>query len=286
VTTLAEALRHGVDSLAPASDSARADAQLLLAHVVRREREWLIAHGDAQLSAKEYEDFERLCRRRSSGVPVAYILGAAGFYGREFSVDESVLIPRPESEHLVEEAIAFLSPGMTALDVGAGCGAIACTIAAESGALVFGTDISAAAIALAERNARRLGLAATCRFYEGDLTAPVRGRRFHAIVANLPYVPTSDLPAPPDSVAFEPRAALDGGADGLALYRRLLPQIPALLERKPLVLLEAAPPTIEDLAGEVRAALPGFAVSIGRDYAGLARYVRAASQGQMPPLEN
>jgi release factor glutamine methyltransferase len=286
VTTLAQALRRGADSLAPASDSARADAQLLLAHVVHREREWLIAHGDAQLSAEEHQDFERLCRRRSSGVPVAYILGRAGFYGREFLVNESVLIPRPESEHLVDEAIAFLGVGTVALDVGVGCGALACTIAAESGALVFGTDLSAAAVAVAERNARRLGLNGVCRFYEGDLTAPVSGRRFDAIVANLPYVPTAGLPVPPDPVAFEPRAALDGGPDGLALYRRLLPQIPALLERNALILLEAAPPTIEELARAVRAALPGFAVSIGHDYAGLPRYVRAASQGEMQGAEN
>jgi release factor glutamine methyltransferase len=286
MTTLAEVLNRGIESLAPATDSARADAQLLLAHVVRREREWLIAHADAPLSVEQRENFEKLCRRRSSGEPVAYILGCAGFYGREFIVDRNVLIPRPESEHLVAEAIAFLDAGTTALDVGAGCGAIACTIAAESGADVCGTDLSAAAIAIAERNARRLGLAARCRFYQGDLTAPVRGRRFHAIVANLPYVPTADLPAPPDPVAFEPKAAVDGGPDGLALYRRLLPQIPALLERSALVLLEAAPPTIEELARGVRATLPSFAVSIGCDYAGLPRYVRAASQVEMPASEN
>jgi release factor glutamine methyltransferase len=286
VTTLAEALRRGIGSLAPVSASARSDAQLLLAHVVGREREWLIAHADARLSAEECEDFERLCRRRGSGVPVAYLLGHAGFYGREFLVDESVLIPRPESEHLVEEAIAFVTAGASVLDVGVGCGAIGCTIAAESGAVVFGTDLSAAAIAIADENARRLGLTAACRFYQGDLTAPVRERRFHAIVANLPYVPTADLPAAHDPVAFEPRAALDGGPDGLALYRRLLPQIPALLDRWALILLEAAPPTIEGLARSVRATLPGFAVSIGRDYAGLPRYVRAASQGEMRAPQN
>jgi release factor glutamine methyltransferase len=286
MTTLAEALRVGIESLAPATDSARADAQLLLAHAVRHDREWLIAHGDAPLSAEQGENFEEFCRRRSSGEPVAYILGRAGFYGREFIVDPSVLIPRPESEHLVEEAIAFVDAGMTVLDVGVGCGAIACTIAAESGAVVFGTDLSVAAIARAEQNARRLGLAASCRFCEGDLTAPVRERRFHAIVANLPYIPTADLPARPDPVGFEPRAAVDGGPDGLALYRRLLPQIPALLERNALILLEAAPPTIEELARRVRATLSGFAVSIGRDYAGLPRYVRAASQGELPAPEN
>ena len=186
MTTLAEALHDGIASLAPASESPRADAQLLLAHVLRRGREWLVAHADAPLSAQQRENFEVLCRRRSSGVPVAYILGRAGFCGREFLVNESVLIPRPETEHLVEEAIAFAGAGMAVLDVGVGCGAIACTIAAESGASVFGTDRSAEAIALATENARRLRVSAACRFYQGDLTAPVAERRFHAIVANLP----------------------------------------------------------------------------------------------------
>lgn len=282
MTTLAEALHRGIASLAPASESARADAQLLLAHVMRRERPWLIAHADAPLSAEQRENFERLCRRRSDGVPVAYILGRAGFYGREFLVDENVLIPRPETERLVEEAVAFVRPGMAVLDVGVGCSAIACTIAAERGASVCGTDLSAAAIALATENAGRLGVSATCRFYRGDLTEPVSDRRFHAIVANLPYVPTADLPGPPDPVAFEPREALDGGPDGLALYRRLLPQIPALLERNALIVLEAAPPSVGALASAVRSTLPGFGVSIGRDYAGLPRYVRAVSQGYTP----
>lgn len=283
---LAEVLRRGTESLEATSESARSDAQLLLAHVVRRERAWLIAHSEAPLSAEECEDFESLCRRRSAGVPVAYILGRAGFYGREFLVDENVLIPRPESEHLVEEAIAFLDARGTLLDVGIGCGAIACTIAVESGASVFGTDVSAGAIAIAGENARRLRVPGSCCFYQGDLTAPVRDRRFDAIVANLPYVPTADLPARPNPVAFEPREALDGGPDGLALYRRLLPQIPALVERNALILLEAAAPTIEGLARAVRTALPGYAVSIGRDYAGLPRYVKAVSQGYTRVPEN
>lgn len=279
MTTLTETLQRGIAWLAPASESPRADAQLLLAHVVCREREWLVAHADAPLSAEQRQKFEALCRRRSAGVPVAYILGRAGFYGREFLVNEDVLIPRPETEHLVEEAVAFVDSRMAVLDVGVGCGAIACTIAAESGASVFGTDLSAAAITLATENARRLRVSTMCRFYQGDLTDRVAGRRFHAIVANLPYVPTADLPVPPDPVAFEPKDALDGGPDGLAVYRRLLPRIPALLERNALILLEAAPPTVEALANAVRAALPDLRISIERDYAGLPRYVRGASQG-------
>jgi release factor glutamine methyltransferase len=210
-------------------------------------------------------------------VPIAYLLGSAEFYGREFAVNETVLVPRPETEHLIDEALRFIRSGMHVLDVGTGCGAIACTIAVETQAYVDGTDSSSSAIATAKQNARRLGLAQRCRFYHGDLAEPVRARRYNAVIANLPYVPTADLPRPPDSVSFEPREALDGGPDGLAHYRKLLPALPALLRGEALILLEAAPPTIFQLAEMIRITLPGFDVSVGNDYAGLARYVRAVS---------
>jgi release factor glutamine methyltransferase len=116
-----------------------------------------------------------------------------------------------------------------------------------------------------------------CRFCEGDLVEPVRGNRYDVVIANLPYVPSSDLRQAPDPTAFEPRLALDGGPDGLALYRRLLPQIPQLLTSESLVLLEAAPPTIPMLKELLQRTLPNFAISIGHDYAGLARYIKAAA---------
>ena len=193
-----------------------------------------------------------------------------------FLVNQSVLIPRPETEHLVEEALRFIAGPMRVLDVGTGCGAIACSIAAETPARVDGTDLSPAAVELATENARRLGVSDRCSFQVGDLAEPFRGKRFHVIVANLPYIPTADLPQPPDPISFEPREALDGGSDGLTLYRRLLRELPTLLDTPCLVLLEAAPPTIGVLAEMTQTAFPSAAVSIVPDYAGLARCVKAS----------
>jgi release factor glutamine methyltransferase len=224
--------------------------------------------------AKESLEFATLCGRRKAGEPIAHILGRVGFCGREFLVDKSVLVPRPETEHLVEEAIGFIQGPMRVLDLGTGCGAIACTLAAETQASVDATDVSAAAIEVAAENARRLGVSTRCRFYCGDLAEPVREGRFDVVVANLPYIPTADLPQAPDSASFDPPEALDGGPDGLSLYRRLLPQLPPLLNDNALVLLEAAPPTMQELMELVRLTFPYFAIEGCNDYSGLARYVK------------
>lgn len=260
------------------TEGARAGARLLLAHALRRPREWIVGHPEERVSGRQRATFERLCERRRAGEPIAYIIGSAGFYGREFFVNGDVLIPRPETEHLVDEAIAFirsLGVAVTVLDVGAGSGAIACSIAAETDAVVIGTDISEGAIAVARQNARRLNVADRCRFLQGDLAEPVRGRRFGAIVANLPYVPEKDVPTAPDPLSFEPRVALEGGSDGLKTYGRLVPELPSLLGPDGLLLLEAAPPTIGRLAAMVQAVFPRCAVEIKRDYGGLPRYLKA-----------
>ncbi|MGB6600405.1 MAG: peptide chain release factor N(5)-glutamine methyltransferase [Candidatus Cybelea sp.] len=277
--TRAQALLSSeIQLLARSSPSRRADALLLLAHVLGRPREWLVAHGEAPVCAEDARTFRTLCERRAAGVPVAYLVGSAFFYGREFAVNADVLVPRPETEHLVEDALRFVHGPMRVLDAGTGCGAIACTIAAETPAVVDATDASRAAIELATENARRLGVAERCRFYHGDLAEPVRTHRYDAVIANLPYVPTNDLPERPDPAAFEPRAALDGGPDGLAVYRSLLAQLPPLNEQA-LILFEAAPPIIESLAQIVRTTLPNFTISVHCDYANLPRYVRATSAG-------
>jgi release factor glutamine methyltransferase len=277
LSSVATLLLEQTDSLAKSSPSARTDAQLLLAHVLARPREWLAAHGEAPVSAEESAVFRTLCERRRTGAPVAYLLGSAWFYGREFIVNESVLIPRPETEHLVDEALRFIRGPMRVLDVGTGCGAIACTIAAETEARVDATDASPAAIDLARENARRMGVVERCRFHVGDLAESVLRERFDVVVANLPYIPTADLPRAPESVSFEPREALDGGADGLELYRRLAHQLPAILNNESLVLLEGAPPTVAGIACLACEALAGFQVAILHDHAGLARYVKAAA---------
>lgn len=276
MTTVAEALAEGTGILRSASDSPRADAAILLEAIIKRPRAWIAAYGESEVSAELTAAYRSLCRRRGTGMPAAYLLGTAGFYGLDLLVNEHVLVPRPETEHLVEAAIAFLGERIgSVLDVGTGSGAIACSIAANTRAFCCATDISPAALAVAAENARRSGVAPRCEFFLGELAEPVREHRFDVVVANLPYVPTGEIPRPPNPVAFEPQLAVDGGPDGLALYRRLLPQLTPILEPRSLVLLEAAPSTIEALAALARAALAGFAISTHADYAGLARFVRA-----------
>jgi release factor glutamine methyltransferase len=257
------------------SELAHPDASLLLAHVLRRNRAWLVSHADARLSEEEAARFHALSLRRREGVPVAYLLGIAEFYGHKFSVNEHVLVPRPETEHLVDEAISFIDGPMRVLDVGTGSGAIACAIAAETDAVVDATDASLPATELATENARRLGVSGRCCFYHGDLVEPVRQKRYDVVVANLPYIPTGDLPQPPDPVSFEPRLATDGGPDGLSVYRRLIPALPGLINEGGMVLVEAAPPTINSLAEMLRSTFPYFTISIAKDYSGLDRYVKA-----------
>jgi len=278
VTSVAQTLAEGTALLHDSSTSPRADALLLLAHALHRERDWVVAHGDATPSREEAEAFERLSAERGKGVPVAYLLGSAGFYGREFLVNENVLVPRPETEHLVDEAVRFIGKRpLRVLDVGTGSGAIACTIAAETQATIHATDISSAAVAIANENASRLGVADRCRFYVGDLTDPVRNERYDVVVANLPYVPTAEIPGKPDPITYEPRVALDGGSDGLALYRRLLDTLAPLLNPDALILLEAAPSTMPGLAAIAKCALPYSTIAVGWDYAGLDRYLRIST---------
>lgn len=251
---------------------------MLLAHVLGRSRAWLIAHREALVSEREAQRFGELCARRAAGVPIAYLLGSAYFYGREFAVDETVLVPRPETEALVDCALQFAKrrgsePPLRILDVGTGSGALACTLAAEvPSATVDATDCSAAALAVARPNARTIGVDSRCRFHLGDLADPVAGLQYDAILANLPYVATADIPAAPDPLAFEPRIALDGGPDGLRVYARLLPQLPGLLAPGGLALFEAAPHQIGALVALCEA-VSNATVTVGRDLGGLQRFV-------------
>lgn len=282
--TVGQTLARGIVALAKSSESPRTDAIHLLAHVLGRDKEWIVAHGEAFLSKPQAEKFAALCETRGAGTPMAYILGFAGFYGREFVVNDKVLVPRPETEHLVDEALDFIKTRVdpsfpkhlvTVLEVGVGCGAIACTIAAESASVsVEGTDISSAALKAAEHNARRLNVFQRCKFHYGSFAEPVGDRNFDVVIANLPYIPTADLPKPPNSASFEPREALDGGADGLEPYRKFLSGAPGLLRPGALLLLEGAPPIMDGLLEIVRDAFPNVEPEVAEDYAGLARYIK------------
>jgi release factor glutamine methyltransferase len=282
--TIAQNVARGIVALAKNSESPRTDAQLLLAFVAGKNKEWVLAHGEAFLSKAQSEKFDELVARRATGVPMAYILGFAGFYGREFAVNDKVLVPRPETEHLVDEALAYIKNRVvslmpkqfvTVLDVGVGSGAIGVTLAAEvAQTFVEGTDISMAALKMAEHNAKRLNVAGRCRFLHGDLATPMMERTYDVVVANLPYIPSAELPKPPESAGFEPKDALDGGSDGLDHYRRFMPQARRLIKPGGLLLLEAAPPTMDGLSMVVHEAFRSAEVVLGEDYGGRLRYVK------------
>jgi release factor glutamine methyltransferase len=274
-----EALRQATARLQRVAGTGALDAQRLMEHVAGLDPATLIIHGDEPLRDDIDEHFFALVRRRELGEPIPYIIGSVGFYGRTFSVDPRVLVPRPETEHVVEAVMDDLKARKktngTLVDVGTGSGAIAITLACEFPELgVFATDISAEALEVARRNAAGNNVFQHVTFLHGDLLAPLaRFGRVDAIVANLPYIPAGAIPAAPNPVGFEPRVALDGGPDGLVLYRRLLDQLPAAAAPGASIFLEAAPGTVEPLAELAQTLLPSAHVEIGEDYAELDRYV-------------
>jgi release factor glutamine methyltransferase len=275
-------LRTSAETPANVRAEAFGDAQILLGEVLQADRAWLLAHGAEELDPSLNEIFGVLVGERMRGVPIAYITHKAGFFGREFYVDEHVLVPRPESEHVVEAVLDEVRsrladgvPEVRVCDVGTGSGALAVTLAAEcERARVYASDISGEALRVARKNAADHGLGERLTFVRGDLGEPlVAHGPFDCIVANLPYVPSERVPQQPDPVGFEPLVALDGGADGLALYRRLIAQLPRLAAPRASVWFEAAPATIDPLSALVEAAYPNAHIEVGEDYAGCERYL-------------
>ncbi len=275
--TLAEALREARRLLAPvAPDEAAIEAEALLCHVLHLDRAALYTRLSEQLSPANSDAFFALVRRRLARDPLAYLLGRREFYGLELEVTPAVAVPRPETELLVDVALGWLRrharDSTLAVDVGTGSGAIALALAAHGppGLRLLATDISRAAVALARRNARRLGLDGRAEFVVADLLSPFRAR-FDLVVANLPYVPTAELATAPPEVRREPPLALDGGPDGLRVIARLLEQVPPLLAEGGLLLLEMAPHQAGPLAELARRALPEATLEVHRDLAGRER---------------
>lgn len=259
-------------------DAPRLTGELLLAHALGCDRVRLYLDFDKPMGEAELAAFRTLVKRRAEGEPTAYVLGRREFYGRPFLVTPDVLIPRPETELVVEAALAALPEGGRALDLCAGSGAIGVTLALErKGARVFATELSPAALAVARRNAEALG--ASLELLEGDLYAPLPpDARFDVVVGNPPYVPAAELPGLPREVRREPAMALDGGPDGLALLRRIVAEAPRWLLPGGALVLEMHESHAARLPALCRDA--GFAVAEPRkDLAGLWRYVVAA----LPP---
>ena len=224
VNHVAAALRAATQDLQGSSDTAALDAHLLLAQVTGRGRAWLLAHGEAKLTSAQTRRFSALVARRKAGEPLAYLRRRQAFYKLDFHVSPAVLIPRPESEQLLELALEHAPPDFSGVlvDVGTGSGALGISFAAmRPRARVILTDLSPAALAVARINAARHGVKPV--FRQGDLLQPLptRGRKVDIVMANLPYVRRGDLPQLAVS-RYEPQIALDGGDDGMDLIRLLL----------------------------------------------------------------
>lgn len=237
LTRASEELKGAASVRRQALQNPKLDAQVLLSHSLNRPTSYLFAHGDESLMAETEKTFFDLIARRKNHEPVAYILGEKEFYKRSFRVSPATLIPRPETELLIELAIKAAKPGTVFADIGTGSGAIAVTLAAETGGFVFATDISADAITVARENAKANGVADRIFFLEGDLVLPFindlkawllerKDLQRMTLVANLPYIPRRHYEnLDPDVKDFEPKTALLGGIDGLEIYDHLLHQL-------------------------------------------------------------
>jgi release factor glutamine methyltransferase len=262
-------------------EDARLEAEVLLRHTLHLDRAHLYARLQEGLSAEDQAVFRSLLARRLAHEPTAYIVGQREFYGLDLETTPAALIPRPETELLVEEAIArarllggqasrFERPLVA--DVGTGNGAIAVALAVHlPQAVLVAIDLSQQALALAIRNARRHGVESRISFLQADLLAPL-ARPADLIVANLPYVRSADWEAlPPEIREHEPRAALDGGPDGLREIEGLLRQAPSYLRPGGSLLVELGPPQAAHALGLARRCFPSAAARILPDGAGLDR---------------
>ena len=302
MATIGELLITGTVRLrASGSESARLDAELLLGWAIGAERTAVIAHPEWPAGADAARTYEAALVRREAGEPVAYIRGIKEFHGLAFSVDGRALIPRPETELLVSEAEGEVArrltsaprpsgtPPLRVIDVGTGSGAIAIALASLlrrrrmlPEVTILAVDSSADALGLALENAVAHAVADAIIFVQSDLL-PASDQPFDLVLANLPYIPSGDIDGLPVAASFEPRAALDGGSDGLTLIRRLLDALPVSLAEGGAALLEIGfdqGPATEEAA----ASLPGaWSCRIQPDLSGkprLAHVERATTTGR------
>lgn len=263
------------------------DAEIILTFAVKKPKEFLFAHSEKHLNTNQWNQFKKLIARRTKREPVAYIIGQKSFYGLDFFVNKNVLIPRPETEILVEETINQLNSRLSFLnslivDVGTGSGAIAVALARHlPSAKIFATEISPAALAVARKNAHRYKTNIT--FLRGNLLEPflkkhkISNFKSLTIAANLPYLATSQWQhTAPEIKKYEPRLALDGGKDGLKYYKQLLQQIKKIVTSYKLQVssfLEIDPSQSKPISKLIRVLFPAAKISIKKDLAGRDRLV-------------
>ncbi|MCB2178467.1 peptide chain release factor N(5)-glutamine methyltransferase [bacterium] len=273
--TLSTALADTRKRLTGLTETASLDAQVLLAHVTGRDRTWVLAHPEYSLDTEETIHLADALAQLSAGVPLPYVLGEWEFFGLPFVVTPRVLIPRPETELLVEIALSWMAnhPEKSGvIEVGTGSGCIAVSLAANrSGLHLTATDISPEALEVARRNAQINGVAARIDFQQANLLDGMAGP-FDLICANLPYIPTEKLHHLPIYLR-EPTLALDGGESGLEVIERLLAQAAERLAPGGLILLEIEDSLPEETKAAARRYFPQAAITAHDDLAGLPRIV-------------
>ncbi len=273
ITTVGEALAYARPIKLP--DGIRPD--VLLAHVINQRREWVLAHPEAALSQQHATRFIDLLSRAETGEPLAYLTGQREFFGLDFHVSPEVLIPRPETEELVEAVLEWAGSRrknpLRIVDVGTGSGAIAVTLAVKlPDAQITACDVSFAALSVARENARRHQVAQRMNFVHTSLLHGLTGP-FDVIVSNPPYVDNVILPEL-DVSRWEPHLALDGGPDGMDVIRGLLDQAPSRLAPDGLLMMEIGYDQWKRAEALCREAFPQAAISVKRDWVGLDRIVR------------
>lgn len=263
-------------------ENPRLDAELLVAFALRIDRMRVILDAERPLEGAELAMLRDLVKRRRAHEPIAYLRGEREFYGLKFRVDKRVLVPRPDTETLVDVALARtsgISLSMRQLDLCTGSGCVAISMAHKRPtAKVFAVDVSRDALDVARENAFRLGTY-NVAFYEGDLFAPVAGRTFDVITANPPYIPSAEIETlQPDVRDFEPRLALDGGADGLDVVRRIVDEAPSYLVPGGVLALEIGAGEAPDTAALLEAR--GYRdIQTARDFGRIERVVSGVYGG-------
>jgi release factor glutamine methyltransferase len=283
--TIREALQHGIEALTHEERAdARRDAQVLLGHVLQVERTTLYAYPERALTDEQARRYFALIERRKRGEPVAYLIGREEFYGLDFVVDKRVLIPRPETELLVETALDLIRGRIAAeqspivADIGTGSGAIPITLAVEEPRLpyLYATDISAAALEVARLNCQLHHVEQRVRLLQGDLLAPLP-EAVDILTANLPYVGTDEMSIlAPDVIDYEPHVALFSGPRGLDLLRRFFAgtRQPGALRPGAVLLLEIGYQQKEPLTDLLRELWPRATLDYKKDYAGWNRLLQ------------
>lgn len=286
--TIAEILNKTAEYLGERGlDNPRLNAELMLGHVLGLKRIGLYLNHDRPLRDQELSDFRALVRRRLDGCPVQYLMGETEFFSLSFQVSPAALIPRPETEILVETVLKCLkplSPPLKVADLGTGSGVIAVSLASHlPGVYLYAVDRSSDALELARKNATKHGVADRIRFFQGDLFEPLRGkgRSFAALVSNPPYVSSGQLESLPREIRlYEPLLALDGGPDGMEVIRRLVAQAPQFLVKGGILALEVGAGQAPS-AGELMAKMGAFdQPQMIEDYAGVERVVVARASEQ------